>query len=162
VLLVWLAVFTVGFIAIAVTAGPTKQRRSHFWVRVLLLALAMPALPLIVIGGVALSILPEEAAFIGGLLSLWACVAGLMLMPTLLYRGMGSSPDSSDDDGGGGGGPGPDRPPRSPTKPRGGVPLPDAEQALLRLRDHNHPRFGGLKRQRGTREPVRSPTPLRH
>jgi hypothetical protein len=59
-------------------------------------------------------------------------IPGLVLIPALLYRRPGGSPDSTDDDGGGGRGPGP--PPARPPRPRGGVPLPDIDQVRLRIR----------------------------
>jgi hypothetical protein len=80
---------------------------------------------------------------------------GLMLVPALLYRRPGGSPDASDDEGGGGPGRGPDPPP--PTAPRGGVPLPDAEPARLRLREHGRRALGVRPHRRAAREPVRAP-----
>ena len=154
-LLVWLAVFTVGFIAIAVTAGPTKQRRSHFWVRVALASLALPALEAALVGIARLNVLTDGAAKSFLSLLFFVGVMGLMLVPGLLYRGSGSSPDPPDSDGGGCNGPGP--PPSSPDAPRGGIPLPDADQASARVRDHRPPKFNDLKRRRPAHEPRRAP-----
>ena len=69
-----------------------------------------------------------------GLLYL-ALVLGVIFLPMVLGR-RGSSGDSdSDSDGGGGNGP---RPPRTPpSKPRGGIPLEDAEPGRVRLRGHD-------------------------
>ena len=70
------------------------------------------------------------------------CVA-VLIIPAL-REGPGVPPrnDSGSDDGGGWG---PKAPPKPPAPPRGGIPLPDAVQASLRLRDHGrladqHPR----------------------
>ncbi|HZU39503.1 MAG TPA: hypothetical protein VE992_00545 [Solirubrobacteraceae bacterium] len=86
----------------------------------------------------------------------FACVAVLML--PALREGWGSPPPSgSDSDDGWGRGPG--RPPLAPPgSPRGGLPLPDAEPARVRLREHGRlaerlPR----RERRPAREPVRRP-----
>ena len=54
---------------------------------------------------------------------------------------------------------GPPRPPTQPSDaPRGGLPLPDAEPALIRLRDHR--RLGDMlprRERRPAREPARDP-----
>jgi hypothetical protein len=66
-------------------------------------------------------------------------------------------PDSGSD---GGWGRGPDLPPKPPDAPRGGIPLPDAEPALIRLRDH---RTLSEQLPRRDRRPAREPdrTPVR-
>jgi hypothetical protein len=64
-------------------------------------------------------------------------------------------PDSGSDDGWGRG---PDRPFTPPEAPRGGIPLPDAEQARIRLRDHGSLADRQPKRaRRPAREPDRTP-----
>jgi hypothetical protein len=63
-------------------------------------------------------------------------------------------PDFGSDDGWGRGG----NPPPSPRRPIGGLPLPDAEPAHIRLRDHR--RLADLlprRERRPAREPVRRP-----
>jgi hypothetical protein len=93
---------------------------------------------------------------IAGLLYL-GIVLLVAFLPVILGRG--SSPprpeDSDSDDGPGGG---PKRPRLSPTKPHGGVPLPDAEPSGVRLREHRRrsDRHSGRQRRRG-REPERTP-----
>jgi hypothetical protein len=86
----------------------------------------------------------------------WTGLAALLTFAVsgpLLYRNLGPSSDpSSDEDGGGNGGSGRDHPPSRPTPPRGGIPLPDADQARTRVRDHNRP-----QRARPTRRRVREP-----
>jgi hypothetical protein len=82
-------------------------------------------------------------------------VVALMFVPCLLYRRSDSSSDPSESDGGGG--PGPSRPRSSPDPPRAGIPLPDADPACARARDHNTPRFEHPNRRRPEHEPARTP-----
>jgi hypothetical protein len=52
----------------------------------------------------------------------------------------------------------PRRPPEPSNRPWGGVPLPDAEQALVRLRDHHKlPDHLPERDRRPSREPERTP-----
>jgi hypothetical protein len=82
--------------------------------------------------------------------------AALLMIPAL-REGPNFPPrpsDSGPDDGGGG----PRRPPERPEPPRGGIPLPDATPARVRLRDHGRladrlPR----RERRPVREPGRRP-----
>ncbi len=159
-LLVWLIVFALTFVALAISAGSSQQRRSHFWVRVLLAVVAMP-LPVaaVVIAVGLVGGLPDGAGVALLVLLVFLFVPALFFVPALLYRASGSSPGSSEDDGGGGGA-GPDQPQCPPVAPRGGLPRPDAEQARLRVRDHTGPEFDRVKPRRPAREPERTPTPL--
>jgi hypothetical protein len=61
----------------------------------------------------------------------------LILTPALLSSGSESSSGPADTDEGGG--TDPRQPPSPPIVPRGGIPLPDAEQARERVRDHDRP-----------------------
>ncbi|HLJ03882.1 MAG TPA: hypothetical protein VKT31_10595 [Solirubrobacteraceae bacterium] len=80
------------------------------------------------------------------------CVA-LLILPAL--RDVDERPPGgSDADDGGGRGPGGPR--LIPPRPRGGLPLPDAIPAGVRLRDHN--RLGDHLPAR-ERRPVREPSP---
>jgi hypothetical protein len=86
------------------------------------------------------------------------CV-GVLLIPAL--RDNDATPqwrsDGENDDGWG---PGPKSPPEPPAPPRGGVPLPDAEPARVRLRDAD--RLGDKlpgRQRRPSREP--GPRPVR-
>jgi hypothetical protein len=89
------------------------------------------------------------------------CVA--MLMIPLLRDGNWTPQWRSDSDSDDGWGHGPRRPPSRPEPPRGGIPLPDAVQARVRLRDH-----GSLadhrpwRERRPTREPERTPVRVKH
>jgi hypothetical protein len=86
----------------------------------------------------------------------------VLLLPVLLprrilYPADGDSPaDDSGDDGGGGRGPHPE-PPKPPDAPRGGLPLPDAQPARIRLRDHGRRVLTPHRQRRPAREPERSP-----
>jgi hypothetical protein len=88
-----------------------------------------------------------------------ACVAVLML--SALREGPADPPQSSNNDSDDGRGNKPRRPRAPSGRPRGGVPLPDAEQSRIRLRDHQ--RFTD-KLPKRVRRPVREPerTPVKH
>src|SRR5271168_4330246 len=142
-LLPWLIVFALAFVALALSAGSSKERRSRFWVRMLLAFLAMPLSVALVIAGALVGGLPDGAVGPLLLLVVFLFVPAMFFVPVLLYHQSGSSPDSPED--GGDWGPGPDQPLGSPDAPRGGVPIPDAEQARIRLRDHTGPEFDRVK-----------------
>ena len=130
-----LAVFLeLGFVTLWMAAGSAQQRRSHFWGRILLASLVVPALMAVLAGIDGLNMLSDEGA--KAVLSLFVLlgVIGLILVPGVLYDRVSSPPGPSESDGGGGSGPEPPLP--SPDAPRGGIPLPDAEQARARRRDH--------------------------
>jgi hypothetical protein len=120
---------------------------------------ALPVVPsliaAILIGARELRLVPDGVAASLLLTLVFITLPALMLVPALLYRRPGGSPGASDDDGGGGPGRGPH--PSPPPAPRGGVPLPDAEQARLRLREHGRLALGARRARRAPREPVRSP-----
>ena len=88
---------------------------------------------------------------------------GLVCAAVLIIPALRDSPDlppnrpDTGSDGGGGGGP--KRPPAPQDSPRGGgIPLPDAEQARVRLRDHRKLREHQPRRERRpAREPERTP-----
>jgi hypothetical protein len=138
-----------------VFAGSPRDRKPHFWLRVA----ALPVLPSLIAATLIvfrdLRLVPDGVAASMLLTLVFLTLPGLMLVPALLYRRPGSSPDASDDDGGGGPGRGPDPPP--PPAPRGGVPLPDAEPARLRLREHGRRALGVRAPRRAPQEPVHSP-----
>ncbi len=87
-------------------------------------------------------------------------LAPVLLPRTMLYPDPDPPPsisDGDDDDGGHGPGPGP----LLPAGPRGGIPLPDADPARIRVRSHR----SVLTRQcprRSTSEPGRVPTRAPH
>jgi hypothetical protein len=138
-----------------VFAGSPRDRKPHFWLRVAVLPVAPSLLAAILIAARELRMVPDGVAVTLLLTLVFFTIPGLILVPALLYRRPGSSPDSSDDDGGGGPGGGPHSP--APPPPRGGVPLPDAQQARVRLRDHGRRALAIRRPRRAAREPVRSP-----
>jgi hypothetical protein len=99
---------------------------------------------------------------IAGMHLLGLVCAAVLILPAL-RDGPDFPPQQSDPGSDGGWGRGPDRPQSPPDSPRGGIPLPDAEQARVRLRDHRKlsERLPGRVR-RPAREPVRRPVPARH
>jgi hypothetical protein len=101
----------------------------------------------------------EELMVIFGALHVIALVLGVILFMMFLRSDSTSSWKPPEEDEGGGGG-GNDRLPSSRPKPRptGGVPLPDAEQARTRLRDHSKLRDA---RPRPLRRPAHPHTPQR-
>jgi hypothetical protein len=88
----------------------------------------------------------------------FACV-GILILPAL-REGWGTPPGTPGSDSDDGGGRGPERPPvpRSPS-PSGGLPLPDALPARVRLREHG--RLAELlpaRERRPAHAPEREPT----
>jgi len=89
-------------------------------------------------------------------------IPALMLAPALFTGGPGGSPGpSSDGDGdgdSGGGGGGGSRPPAPPRGgPGGGIPLPDAQPARTRRRDHVRPVRTTVRRGGHPHRPARTP-----
>ena len=143
-------------VALWIAVGSGRQRRSHFWLRALLAALALPALMAALVGLTDLHVPSLEAAAQGllGLLFFFGVIA-LMFVPRLLYHTSDAPPGPSESNGGGGAGPGPPRP--LPAGPRGGVPLLDADQSLTPTRGHHRPRLVERKRRRAAHDPRRTP-----
>jgi hypothetical protein len=79
--------------------------------------------------------------------------AAILILPAL-RDDRGFPPSHSDPGSDGGWGRGPDPPLMPPDKPRGGIPLPDAEPAGIRLRDH---RTLGERLPKRERRPAREP-----
>jgi hypothetical protein len=94
---------------------------------------------------------------IAGMHLLGLVCAAVLIIPAL--RDSQDFPPRPDPGSDGGWGRGPDRPPAPKDPPRGGgIPLPDAEQARIRLRDHR--KLGDLlpgRDRRPAREPDRTP-----
>ncbi len=97
--------------------------------------------------------LPEAAAKMIVLVSGAWLMSSLILIPSLLFNASESSQGPSDADGGGG--TDPRQPPSPPSVPGGRIPLPDAEQARERVRDHDRP--DRVRPRRPAREPERAP-----
>ncbi len=98
---------------------------------------------------------------------LWLMIAGMhllglvcvaVLMVVALRQGGDELPGTGESGSDGGWGNEPRRPPQPSDRPWGGVPLPDARQSRLRLRDHRKLRdLRPRPERRPTREPERSP-----
>jgi hypothetical protein len=132
----------------------SRRRRPRFWARSAGLAICVPLPELVLIAGLAVGLIGEQA--LAGLL--WGGFAwGLGLAavsPLVLFRGPTSAPGGSD-----AGENGPDPPDDRPPAPRpiGGIPLPDAEQSSIRIRGP-HSRPGIAHRPKPAHEPRRRPS----
>jgi hypothetical protein len=146
-MIVVLAVVELALVTVCVLAGHAMGRRSHFWARVLLGCVVLPA-------SIVFVALVAPAHTTAGFAWLML-MAAFIVVPVSLSDGSESPPGPSDEDGGGGSGP--DRPPRSPGPSGGGVPLPDADPSRTRLREHGA--TTGIRRvkRRRSREPEREP-----
>ena len=101
----------------------------------------------------------ELMLMIAGMHLLGLVCAAALIWPAL--RNGPELPPRGDRDSDDGWGQGPPKPPTPSDVPRGGLPLPDAVPAAVRLRDHR--RLGDLlphRERRPAREPVR--VPVRH
>jgi hypothetical protein len=131
-----------------------SRRRSRFYVRLSCASLVTLALAVGLAFAIRFSALPERAS---GLAWLALLLAALAAGPVFCYHTFASFPGSSEGDGGDGPGSGPPPPPPGP--PRGGAPLPDADQARTRRRDHIRPNLRGVSPRRTAVEPTRRRTP---
>ena len=94
---------------------------------------------------------------IAGMHVLGLVCAAVLLLPAL--RGGTDLPPRGDHDSDDGWGHGPRRPPKPFDLPTGGLPLPDAVQSRVRLRDHRRlPDFLPPPERRPAREPGREPS----
>jgi hypothetical protein len=94
---------------------------------------------------------------IAGVHFLGLACAAVLLIPAL-RDGPNPPPRPSDSGSDDGWGHGPPRPPSPPEPPRGGIPLSDAEQSRVRLRDHGRLADSVPK---PVRRPAREPEPRR-
>jgi hypothetical protein len=103
----------------------------------------------------------ELMLMIAGMHFLGLACAAALLLPAL--RGGPDLPPRPDRDSDDGWGKGPPPPPTPFDLPTGGLPLPDAQPAAVRLRDHR--RLGDLlprRERRPAREPSREPVRTGH
>jgi hypothetical protein len=149
-------VFSFEAIPLGVLIGSVRAcplyRRSRFWVRFAGVVIAMLLPDLVAI----LARVGEQAA---GMMLWLGFVWGILLIAPsryVLFHGWGPDlgPGDEDDEGPG---PGDDRP--TPPAPIGGIPLPDAEPSLKRVRDHRSPQRASRPR-RPVRERERHPSRL--
>lgn len=109
----------------------------------------------------------------GSALILWIAgvhLVGLAAVAFLMFpalKDVNEAPERRYDDGDDGWGRGPGTPPApAPERPRGGIPLPDADQARIRLREPGRlgdqlPRRERRPSREPARVPARSPHPAR-
>lgn len=154
----WLVGTVLMFVEFGVLACSAvgSRRRSRFYARLSCASLLMSAVALGLAFAINFSVLPQQAA---GLAWVALLLAALAVAPVFCYHTFAASEGSVDDDGGGGPGSGP--PPPPPGAPRGGAPLPDADQARARRRDHNRPSLRGVDPRRPAVEPVQPRGPAR-
>lgn len=148
----WLVGTVLTFVEFGVLACSAlgSPRRSRFCVRLGCASLVMLALALGLAWAIDFSALPQQATGIAWLVLL---LAALAVAPVFCYRTFAPFHGSSEGDGDGGSGS--DPPPPPPGPPRGGTPLPDADQARARRRDHNRPSRRGVSRRSPAVEPAR-------
>jgi hypothetical protein len=127
-----------------------RRRRSRFYLRLSCASVVLLASALGLAFSIKFSALPQ-----GAFGPLWVALllAAVAVAPVFCYDPSAPFPGSSDGDGGGGPGWGPPPPPSAP--PGGGIPLPDADQARTRRRDHDRPSLRGTSPRRPAVEPVR-------
>lgn len=149
-LLVYFGIVEFGLIGFGVVAGCAlaRARRTHFGVRIAAASLSLLAVLALVLDA---GLIAED---LGVRLWLALVIAVAFLGPVLWYRS--SDPAAPSSGGDGGGASRPDQP-RPPSRPGGGIPLLDAEQALARARDHNGLKLTDGPPSRRTHQPERTP-----
>jgi len=120
--------------------------------------------PIMAIAGALTAAATGQRTFLQPLVLLAVMLAPALAPRNVLYPASPPAPRGADDDDGGGRGP--QQPPKAPVGPRGGVPLPDAEPARVRIRDHrrpalvrDRPRRAGHERRRVPVRPPHGATP---
>ena len=135
-----------------ITEDSPVELRSHFKLRLLVVAIVLPLPPLLLLAVVELHLISRN---LGSTIDQWIPFVdlgfGLLLAPAVLFRSVAKPPPPSDEDDDDGGWT--DPPPSPPPRPRGGLPLPDADQSRIRVRDH----AGSLNDRGRTRRPAREP-----
>lgn len=127
-----------------------SRKRSWFYGRLSCAVVVMSAVALGLAVAIKVGAVPQRA-----LGPLWVALllVALVVAPVFCYHTFAPFRGSSGGDGGGGPGSGPPPPPSGP--PRGGVPLPDADQPRTRRRDHIRPSPRGVSRRQPEVEPLR-------
>jgi F0F1-type ATP synthase membrane subunit c/vacuolar-type H+-ATPase subunit K len=143
-------------ILVSAALDRSLQRRPRFSLRLSLFLLGIALPDLAVIGGFAVGLIADGAFSLVMAGLIWGLTL-LTLAPSLLFAGRGPTPGPPDG-GGDDFGPGDGWPPAP--RPRGGIPLPDAEQSPVRLRGHA-PTRRPVRPRRPAREPGRAPSRLR-
>ena len=137
------------------------ERQPSVGVRISLFALLVVLLSPLAALFVLMVVSPAFARVVAngfGAIAVMMAIPGVMIARRLFSRNWRPPPGPSDGDGGGGGS-GPREPDARPDAPRGGIPLPDAEQSRERIRDHDRAKRHRLRPRRPTPEPDRTPAP---
>jgi hypothetical protein len=98
-------------------------------------------------------VLVGSEALLRPLVLLAVLLAPALLPRRILYPPVSGPPEDADTDGGGG--PPQPEPPKPPQPPWGGVPLPDAQPARVRRRDHGRSVLTARRPRRAAQEPER-------
>jgi hypothetical protein len=117
--------------------------------------------PILAIAGALTAGATGQRTLLQPLLLVAVMLAPALLPSKVLYPPPPPPPSGTDDDDGGGGR-GPRQPPKAPEGPRGGVPLPDAEPARVRIRDHGRPALVRSRPRRAGHEPGHTPARTPH
>lgn len=135
-----------------ITEESPVELRSHFKLRLLVMAIVLPLPPLLLLAAIDFHLISRDlGGTIDQLVPFVDLGFGLLLAPAVLFRSVAKPPPPSgeDDDEGGW----TDPPPGPPHRPRGGLPLPDASQSRSRFRDHGGPRTAPDGNRRRTPRP---------
>jgi len=126
-----------------------SRRRSRFYGRLGCASVVMSAVALGLAVAIKVGAFPQRA-----LGPLWVALllAALVVAPVFCYHTFAPFQGSCEGDGDGGPGSGPPPPPSG--SPRGGAPLPDADPARTRRRDHNRPSPRGVSQRRPAVDPL--------
>jgi hypothetical protein len=112
-------------------------------------------MPVLVAVALTPILVPGSATVFPYLLIMAVLLGPACLPRSVLYPDHGSPPECRDADHGGGGPP--PGPPMPPTAPQGGIPLPDADPARIRVRGHGRRDLVPTRKRRATREPEHTP-----
>jgi hypothetical protein len=140
-----------------ITEDSPVELRSRFKLRLVVMAIVLPLPPLLLLAAVEFQFISRN---LGSTIDQWIPFVdlgfGLLLAPAVLFRSVAKPPPPDEDDDQGGW---TDPPPGPPPRPQGGLPLPEAEQSRIRVRDH----AGSLRERRHTGRPAREPrrSPIR-
>jgi len=118
--------------------------------------------PVIAFAGALLAGSTGNRALLQPLVLVTVLLAPVLLPRKVLYPPPAPPSSGTDDDDDDGGGRGPRKPPQAPEGPRGGLPLPDADPAQVRIRDHRRPALMRFRARRPAHEPERAPARTPH
>lgn len=153
----WLVGTVLMFVEFGVLACSAlgSRRRSRFYIRLSCASVVMVGVAVGLAFAIEFAVLPQRAF---GLVWVALLLVALAVAPVFCYQSFGPFEGSSERDDDGGSGYRPPQPP--PGLPHGGVPLPDADQARTRRRDHNRPSQRDVSRRPPAVEPGRPRAPV--